>query len=47
MKKFNFLEILSSVREGFLTFLQVVLVALCLPAWVLVVLIIWLDEIKE
>ena len=47
MNKEQFLSACEQVRRGFLTALQWLLCILIVPALLVVVLIIWIDQIKN
>lgn len=47
MNKEQFLTACERARRGFLTALQWLLTMLILPAFLVVVLIIWIDQIKD
>ena len=47
MKKEQFLNACERARRGLLTALQCVLTLLIAPALLVVVLIIWIDQIKD
>ena len=47
MNKEQFLTACEKVRRGFMTALQVLLSIMIIPAFIVVVFILWIDEIKD
>lgn len=47
MNKEQFLTACEKVRFGFMTALQVLLSIMIIPAFIVVVFILWIDEIKD
>ena len=47
MNKEQFLSACEQARRGFLTALQVLLSIMIIPAFIVVVFILWIDEIKD
>lgn len=47
MKKEQFFSALERTRRGFLTILQLALSILISPAFLVVLFIIWIDQIKD
>ena len=47
MNKERFLIACEQARRGFMTALQVLLSIMIIPAFIVVVFILWIDEIKD
>lgn len=47
MNKQTFYRVSDSVRRYMLSTLQALLIILCLPSLLLILLVLWIDEIKD